>query len=409
MMMREISFSPPDISECEISEVVETMKSGWITTGPKSKRFETELTRFCGADKTVCLNSATAALELTLRVLGIGTGDEVITSAYTYTASASVIAHVGAKIVLVDTAPDSYEMDDRLLEAAVTEKTKAVIAPDIAGVMCDYSRIKAILDGKRSLFTPTTSNQQAIGRAAVIADAAHSLGAVRDGMKSGCAADFTCFSFHAVKNVTTAEGGAVTWKTKEGISDGELYRQFMLLALHGQNKDAFSKAHLGGWEYDVECLGYKFNMTDIAAAIGSAQLKRYPELLRRRRELVTLYGEGLRGLPCSAVAHITDNGMSSMHLYLVRVTGIGAAQRNAIILKLAESGISASVHYKPLPMMTAYIALGFNIADYPNAYRQYQNEITLPLHTLLSDDDARYVIEQFKACIGAVIDVPANL
>ena len=406
--MREISFSPPDISEREIRDVVETMKSGWITTGPLSKRFEAELTCFCGTDKTVCLNSATAALELTLRVLGIGDGDEVITSAYTYTASASVIAHVGAKIVLVDTAPDCYEMDERLLEAAVTEKTKAVIAPDIAGVMCDYSRISAILDGKRSLFTPATPLQKAIGRAAVIADAAHSLGAVRNGMKSGCAADFTCFSFHAVKNVTTAEGGAVTWTTKEGISDVELYRQFMLLALHGQNKDAFTKAHSGGWEYDVECLGYKFNMTDIAAAIGSAQLKRYPALLRRRREIVTLYDEGLRDFPCKTIAHITKNSMSSMHLYLVRVTGIGAPEREAILRKLAESGVSASVHYKPLPMMTAYIALGFDIADYPNAYRQYQNEITLPLHTLLSDGDVRYVIEKFRACVGAVTDVSKN-
>ena len=403
---RIIRLSPPDITDEEIEAVVEVLKSGWITTGPVTKRFEAELSDFCGTDKTVCLNSATAALELTLRVLGVGPGDEVITSAYTYTASASVIAHTGARIVLVDTAPDSYEMDMRLLEAAVTAKTKAVIAPDIAGVMCDYDTIGAVLEGKRTLFSPVTDLQRTIGRAAVIADAAHSLGAVRNGVKSGAAADFTCFSFHAVKNVTTAEGGAVTWKTKAGIPDDELYRRLMLLALHGQSKDALAKANLGGWEYDIECLGYKFNMTDIAAAIGSVQLKRYPELLRRRRELVTLYDEGLRGLPCAPLAHTTPDSASSMHLYPVYIAGIGAARRDYILLKLAEQGIGATVHYKPLPMMTAYMALGFDIADYPNARARYAGEIFLPLHTLLSDGDVRYVIKKFRRCVRESVDVP---
>lgn len=402
---RKISLSPPDISDEEISAAVNVLKSGWITTGPVTKRFETELTSFCGTDRTVCFNSATAALELTLRVLGIGKGDEVITSAYTYTASASVIDHVGAGIVLVDTAQDSYEMDYRLLEERITEKTKAIIPVDFAGVMCDYDHIKAILDRKRLLFKPATELQKAIGRVAVIADAAHSLGAVKNGQKSGCAADFTCFSFHAIKNVTTAEGGAVTWKTKTGISDDRLYRRFMLLCLHGQNKDALAKANLGGWEFDIECLGYKCNLTDIASAIGSSQLKRYPGMLDRRREIVEMYNEGFSRLACKPIEHLTENSTSSMHLYPVRVDGINEARRNSIFYKMAEYGIATLVHYKPLPMMTAYINMGFKIADFPNAFRQYQNEISLPIHTLLKNDDVLYVIEKFKTCIGDVADV----
>ena len=393
---RKIKLSPPDITDGELGAVVEVLKSGWITTGPVTKRFEKELSLFCGTDRTACMNSATAALELTLRVLGIGTGDEVITSAYTYTASASVIDHVGAKIILIDTAPESYEMDYTLLERAVTERTKAVIPVDIAGVMADYDRIRAILDRKRRLYKPATALQETIGRAAIVADAAHSLGAVRDGQKSGCAADFTCFSFHAVKNVTTAEGGAVTWKTKAGLSDDELYRRFMLLSLHGQNKDALAKTLLGGWDYDIECLGYKYNMTDIAAAFGSVQLERYPAMLRRRREIVTQYDEGLADLPCKTIRHTSESGTSSMHLYPVRVSGLHEAQRDRIFFQLADDGIATLVHYKPLPMMTAYQKLGFDIADYPNAFRQYENEISLPIHTSMSDDDVCYVLERFR-------------
>ena len=396
---RKINLSPPDITNEEIEAVTEVLKSGWITTGPVTKRFETEISAFCGADRTACLNSATAALETTLRLLEIGPGDEVITTAYTYTASASVIDHVGAKIVMVDSGKDSFHIDYDGLEKAITPKTKAVIPVDIAGVMCDYNRIKEILESKKSIFNPTNDLQKAIGRVAIVADAAHSMGAVCDGKRSGEAADFTCFSFHAIKNVTTAEGGALSWTTKNGISDDDIYRNIMLLTLHGQNKDALAKAKLGGWEFDIKCTGYKCNMTDIAAAIGSVQLKRYPELLKRRVEISKLYDEGLRGLPCSCIEHENDNFSSSRHLYLVRMDGKDAKQRDEVFYKMAEKGIATLVHYKPLPMMTAYKNLGFDINDYPNAYNQYANEISLPIHTLLSDDDVMYVIENFKKCI----------
>ena len=401
MEKREIKLSPPDISEAEINAIVEVLRSGWITTGPVTKRFEREIAAFCGTQRAVCLNSATAALELTLRILGVGPGDEVITSAYTYTASASIIDHIGARIVLVDTARDSYEMDYDQLESAITERTKAVIPVDIAGVMCDYDRVRSIVEGKSSLFRPSNQIQEALGRIAIVADAAHSIGAVRHGVKSGGAADFTCFSFHAIKNVTTAEGGAVTWRPISGVSDDDLYRQYMLYSLHGQNKDALAKSKLGGWEIDIQCLGFKFNMTDIAAAIGSEQLKRYPALLERRKEITELYNEGLRGLPCQPIQHLGQDFSSSMHLYLVRVDGIDEAARDAIFHRMAQAGIATVVHYKPLPMMTAYKNKGFSISDYPNAFAQYQNEISLPLHTLLSNDDVSYVISHFKKCLQA--------
>jgi len=399
MNNRPISLSPPDITEEEINAVVEVLKSGWITTGPVTKRFEKEISEFCGTDRTVCLNSATAGLELSLRVLGIGPGDEVIATAYTYTASASVINHVGAKIVMVDTGLNSYELDYDLVEKAITPRTKAIIPVDIAGVMCDYKRLRAILEAKKDLFNPSNDLQKSIGRVAIVADAAHSIGAVRDGEKSGQAADFTSFSFHAIKNVTTAEGGAVTWKTKPGISDDDIYKEFMLLSLHGQNKDALAKAKLGGWEFDIKYTGYKYNMTDIAASIGSVQLKRYPKLLKRRREIVEIYNEGLKGLPCVPITHITDSFHSSMHLYLVRMNGKNAVERDAVFTKMAEQQIATLVHYKPLPMMTAYKNLGFDIKDYPNAYKQFENEISLPIHTLLSDEDVYRVIDNFKKFI----------
>ncbi|MBO5453724.1 MAG: DegT/DnrJ/EryC1/StrS family aminotransferase [Clostridia bacterium] len=399
MNNKPISLSPPDITNEEINAVVDVLKSGWITTGPVTKRFETEISAFCGTDKSVCLNSATAGLELSLRVLGIGPGDEVITTAYTYTASASVIEHVGAKIIMVDTGVDSYEIDYDAVERAITPNTKAVIPVDIAGVMCDYIRLKNILDSKKSLFSPANDLQKSIGRVAIVADAAHSIGAVRDGMKSGQAADFTSFSFHAIKNVTTAEGGAVTWMTKPGISDHELYKEFMLLSLHGQNKDALAKAKLGGWEFDIKCTGYKCNMTDIAAAIGSVQLKRYPVLLKRRREIVEIYNDGLKGLPCVPITHICDTFESSMHLYLVRMNGKNAIERDAVFMKMAENQIATLVHYKPLPMMTAYKQLGFDIKNYPNAYKQFENEISLPIHTLLTNEDVYRVIDTFNKLI----------
>lgn len=397
--MRKISLSPPDMTNEEINAVAEVLKSGWITTGPVTKRFENEISAFCGAVKTACLNSATAALETALRLLGIGEGDEVITSAYTYTASASVINHLGAKIVMVDTAPDSFHMDYDELAKAITPKTKAVIPVDIAGVMCDYNKIKDVLESKKSIFVPSNDLQKAIGRVAAVADAAHSIGAVRDGKRSGEAADFTSFSFHAIKNITTAEGGALSWTAKQGISDDDIYKEIMLYSLHGQNKDALAKETLGGWEYDIKYTGYKYNMTDIAAAIGSAQLKRYPELLKRRKEIAKIYDEGLSKLACTHIEHTTESSQSSMHLYLVRLTGKDSDGRNEVYTKLAERGITTTVHYKPLPMMTAYKNLGFDIKDYPNAYRQFENEISLPMHTLLSDDDVMYVIEKFKECI----------
>lgn len=396
---KNIPFSPPDITDKEINEVVDTLKSGWITTGPKTKEFEKRIAKFCHTDKAVCLNSQTACQEMTLRLLGIGPGDEVITSAYTYTASASVINHIGAKIVLVDTQKDSYEMDYNKLEDAITEKTKAIIPVDIAGVMCDYDKIFTIIEKKKALFTPNNDIQKLYGRIIVCADAAHSFGATYKGQPSGSVADFTSFSFHAVKNLTTAEGGAVTWKNIKGLDNEWLYKQFMLISLHGQSKDALAKTKLGAWEYDIISPAYKCNMTDIMAAIGLAQLKRYPSLLKKRKKFIELYESLLNKEKIEIIKHYKPNSNSSGHLLLTRVKGITEQERNEIIIKLAEHGISSNVHYKPLPMHTAYKNLGFNIADYPNAHNLYKNEITLPLHTLLTTADIKYICKIYNGVI----------
>lgn len=387
----KIPFSPPDITQEEIDAVAETLRSGWITTGPKTKQFEYKIAEYCGTKKSACLGSATAALELTLRVLGIGPGDEVITSAYTYTASASVIAHVGAKIVLVDTAKDSFHMNYEALADAVSEKTKAVIPVDIAGVMCDYDKIFQIVNEKKSRFHAANEMQERIGRVAVVADAAHSFGAEYKGRKSGSVADFTCFSFHAVKNLTTGEGGAVTWREIPQVADNELYKQYMLLSLHGQSKDALAKTTAGGWEYDILCPAYKCNMTDICASIGLAQLDRYGALLDKRREVIGYYDRALSQLPVTMLRHFTPEYTSSGHLYLMRLDGKSEQERNAFIRRMSEAGIATNVHYKPLPMHTAYRNMGFDIKDFPNAYEMYGNEVTLPLHTLLDDMQVKYV------------------
>lgn len=397
---KNIPFSPPDITDKEINEVVDTLKSGWITTGPKTKEFEKRIAKFCHTDKAVCLNSQTACQEMTLRLLGIGPGDEVITSAYTYTASASVINHIGAKIVLVDTQKESYEMDYNKLEDAITEKTKAIIPVDIAGVMCDYDKIFTIIEKKKALFTPNNDIQKLYGRIIVCADAAHSFGATYKGQPSGSVADFTSFSFHAVKNLTTAEGGAVTWKNIKGLDNEWLYKQFMLISLHGQSKDALAKTKLGAWEYDIISPAYKCNMTDIMAAIGLAQLKRYPSLLKKRKKFIELYESLLNKEKIEIIKHYKPNSNSSGHLLLTRVKGITEQERNEIIIKLAEHGISSNVHYKPLPMHTAYKNLGFNIADYPNAHNLYKNEITLPLHTLLTTNSIKYICAIYNEIIG---------
>ena len=395
-----IPFSPPDITAMEINEVVDTLKSGWITTGPKTKLFERKIAEYTNTSRAVCLNSATAAMELTLRLLGIGEGDEVITSAYTYTASASVIHHVGAKIVLVDTAKDSYQMDYEQLEKVITERTKAIIPVDIAGVMCDYDRIFEIVEKKRHLFKPRNKFQDKIGRVVVLADAAHSFGSTYKGRKSGEIADFTCFSFHAVKNLTTAEGGAVTWRDISGIDNEEIYKQFMLLSLHGQSKDALAKAKIGGWEYDIVFPGYKCNMTDIMASLGLSQLQRYPTLLKRRREIIKLYNHGLKGCNVDILEHFGNEYSSNGHLYMVRLLGKNEADRNNVIIQMAQKGIATNVHFKPLPLLTAYKNMGFDIEDYPNAYAQYANEITLPLHTMLSNEEVRYICESLKEAIN---------
>ncbi len=398
----KIPFSPPDIGQDEIEQVVEAMRSGWITTGPKTKELERQVAAFCHAPRAVCLNSATAALELTLHQLGIGPGDEVITSAYTYTASASVVCHVGAKLVLVDCQQDSYEMDYDALERAVTSKTKAIIPVDIGGVLCDYDRIFQIVQKKRSLFVPSDNPiQQALGRVAVVADSAHGFGASRHGKMSGEIADFTAFSFHAVKNFTTAEGGAVVWRTLDGIDNEEIYRQYMLLSLHGQSKDALAKTQLGAWEYDIVIPGYKCNMTDIMAGIGLAQMKRYPGLLARRREIITRYNKALEALPVTVLQHYGEDFASSGHLYLVRLNGKDEAYRNDLIVRMAELEVATNVHFKPLPMHTAYRNLGFSIEDYPNAYQMYHNEVTLPLHTCLTDEQVEYVLDSFIKVLGA--------
>lgn len=398
----KIPFSPPDIGEAEIAQVADTLRSGWITTGPKTKELERQVASFCHTSRAVCLNSATAAMELTLHQLGIGPGDEVITCAYTYTASASVVCHVGAKLVLVDCCKpsdggsDCYQMDYDALERAITPRTKAIIPVDLGGVVCDYDRIFEIVERKKALFTPSDNKiQQALGRVAVMADAAHAFGAQWHGRMCGEIADFTCFSFHAVKNFTTAEGGAVTWRDLPGIDNEEIYKNYMLLSLHGQSKDALAKTQLGAWEYDIVMPGYKCNMTDIMAAIGLAQMQRYPDLLARRKQIITRYNQVMDTLPVSYLRHYGEDFASSGHLYLVRLNGRDEQFRNDFIVKMAEREIATNVHYKPLPMHTAYKKLGFDIKDYPNAFAMYRNEITLPLHTLLTDEQVEFLLETF--------------
>ncbi len=401
--MVNIPFSPPDITEAEINEVCEALRSGWITTGPRTKEFERRIASYCGTEKVVCLNSATAALELNFRVLGIGEGDEVIVPAYTYTASASAAIHVGAKVVFVDSKADSFEMDYDLMEAAINEKTKAIIPVDLAGIICNYDRIFAAVENKKHLFNPANDIQRAIGRVAVVADCAHALGATRNGKNAGQIADFTSFSFHAVKNLTTAEGGATTWKSIDGIDNEELYKQYMLYSLHGQSKDALAKTKAGAWEYDVVGPWYKCNMTDITAAIGLKQLERYPALIERRKEIIAKYDDMCDSLGIIRLDHYGKDYSGSGHLYITRIPNISVETRNSIINEMAERGIACNVHYKPLPMMTAYKNLGFDIADFPNAYNLFKNEITLPLHTKLSDDDVKTVCENFAEIVKKYI------
>lgn len=396
---RNILFSPPDITDLEINEVIETLKSGWITTGPRTKEIEKKLAEYCHTNKVVCLNSATAAEELNLRVLGIGEGDEVIVPAYTYTATASAVIHVGAKVVFIDSQKDNAEMDYEAVEKAITEKTKAIVAVDLGGIICDYDKIFEIVNKKKNLFKANNDIQKAMGRIAVLADCAHALGASRNGKMAGEIADFTSFSFHAVKNFTTAEGGASTWRSIDGISDEDLYKQYQLYSLHGQNKDALAKTQLGSWEYDIVGPWYKCNMTDIMAAIGLKQLERYEGLLKRRKEIINKYDEMCDRLGIKHLVHYTDKSSSSGHLYLTRIPGITDEQRREIIVKMAEQGIATNVHYKPLPMMTAYKKLGWDIKDFPNAYDYYHNLITLPLHTKLSDEDVEYVCKWFEKIV----------
>ena len=422
MKERKIIFSPPDITEEEICEVADALRSGWITTGPRVKELEEKMADFCGVNRMVCLNSATACMEMTYRLFGIGEGDEVITTAYTYTASASAAIHAGADPVLVDILGDRvfteekyfghspYEPDYDAIEKAITPRTKAIVPVDIGGVMCDYDRVESIVEARRKDFVPSDNPaQRALGRILIMADSAHGFGAKRDGRNSGQAADFTCYSFHAVKNLTTAEGGGVAWKPLPGIDDEDIYHRYMLLSLHGQSKDALAKTKIGAWEYDIEFPGYKCNLTDVHAAIGLVQLKRYPELLKRRHEIIGRYDAGLEAIneklasssvgPMSALKHYSDTQTSSGHLYLMRVGGIGEEKRSAIITAMAEKGVPANVHYKPLPLLKAYRDRGFRIEDFPQAYRYYQNEITLPLHTLLSDEDVDYILEVLlEAC-----------
>lgn len=393
---RNIPFSPPDITDAEIEEVAKALKSGWITTGPRTKKLEKRLAEFCNTNKVVCLNSATAAEELNLRILGIGEGDEVIVPAYTYTATASAVIHVGAKVVFVDSQIDNVEMDYEALEKAITERTKAIVAVDLGGIICDYKKIFEIVNKKSHLFKANNDIQSAIGRVAVLADCAHALGARQNGKRAGEIADFTSFSFHAVKNFTTAEGGASTWKTIDGIDDEMLYKQYQLYSLHGQSKDALAKNQLGSWEYDIVGPWYKCNMTDIMAAIGLVQLDRYEGLLNRRKEIIKKYDEVCDKLGVMHLKHYTENSESSGHLYLTRIPNITDGQRREIIVKMAEQGIATNVHYKPLPMMTAYKKLGWDIKDFPNAYAYYENLITLPLNTKLTDEDVEYVCEWFK-------------
>ena len=391
-----IPFSPPDISEEEINEVIDALKSGWITTGPKTKKLEKDLLEFTGTNIGVCLNSQTAAAEMTLRALGVGEGDEVITSAYTYTATASVVDHVGAKLVLVDTQEENLEMDYEKLKEAINEKTKVIIPIDLGGVPCDYDKIFEIVEEKKNLFKANNEIQKAYNRIIVMADSAHALGAEYKEKKVGSVADFSNFSFHAVKNFTTAEGGYATWKDKEGIDNEKLYKKYQLLSLHGQSKDALSKTKLGSWEYDIVGPWYKCNMTDVLAGIGLAQVKRYPTLLKRRKEIIEKYDKAFRPLGIKCLNHFDQNHNSSGHLYITLVPGIDTEQRNKIIEEMAEKGIACNVHYKPLPLLTAYKNLGFDIKDYPNAYNHYKNEITLPLHTKLIDEEVDYIIENYR-------------
>ena len=403
MKKYNITFSPPDISDGEINEVIDTLKSGWITTGPKTKELERRLSEFTNTPKTVCLNSATAALELTLRVLGIGEGDEVIVPAMTYTASCSVIYHVGAKAVIVDIAEDSHEMDYDALADAITENTKAVIPVDLAGIPCDYDRIFEVVESKKHLFKARGEYQEKLGRVAVVADGAHALGSTYKGKKIGSVADFTTFSFHAVKNFTTAEGGSVTWKENPNFDNEELYREYQIYSLHGQTKDALAKTKAGSWEYDIVIPGYKCNLTDIAASIGLVQLDRYPKLLERRENIINQYNKGFGGTRITALSHSSDDYKSCGHLYITHVEGATFEQRGEIIVKMAERGISCNVHYKPLPLLTAYKNLGFDIENYPNAYNYYVKEITLPLHTRLSDEDVAVIISNFKEIVEEVV------
>lgn len=403
--MRKIPFSPPDITEAEIQAVCEALRSGWITTGPRTAEFETKIAAYCGADRAVCLNSATAALELSLRALGIGPGDEVITSAYTYTASASVICHVGATPVLVDTPCNSFHMTTDCLLPAITPRTKAVIPVDIAGAMCDYDAIIAALESRRADFTPNNALAERIGRVAVVADCAHSFGARHGEKRAGSAADFSCFSFHAVKNLTTAEGGAVTFSDTDSKKSDELYNMLRTLSLHGQTKDARAKLQPGAWEYDILSPAYKCNMTDMAAAVGLVQFERYPALLERRHAIIRAYDQAFSGTAVTSLSHTGADFCSSGHLYLTRLAGADEQTRNRVITLLAEHGIAANVHYKPLPMLTAYKNLGFSIADYPNAYHLYENELTLPLHTLLTDDDVLYISENYKRIVESRLHI----
>lgn len=395
MKTMNISFSPPDMSELEIQEVADAIKSGWITTGPKTKELERQIAKYVGVNRCVCLNSQTACGEMALRILGIGAGDEVIVPAYTYSASASIVDHVGAKIVFVDVQEGCLEMDYDKMEAAITEKTKAIIPVDLGGVPCDYDKIFAIVEKKKAMFQPKNEIQKVIGRIAICADTAHAFGATWHGKMCGSIADFSSFSFHAVKNFTTAEGGALAWKTIPGIDDEEIYHQLQLLSLHGQSKDALAKTKLGAWEYDIVGPWFKCNMTDIMAGIGLAQMKRYPAMLARRKEIIAKYDTAFKPLGIEVLDHYNDEHQSSGHLYITRIPGAGLKERQEIIIKMAEAGIATNVHYKPLPMMTAYKNLGFDIKDYPNAYKRFENEITLPLHTCLTDEEVEYIIENY--------------
>lgn len=403
MKTMNISFSPPDMSELEIQEVADAIKSGWITTGPKTKELERQIAKYVGVNRCVCLNSQTACGEMALRILGIGAGDEVIVPAYTYSASASIVDHVGAKIVFVDVQEGCLEMDYDKMEAAITDKTKAIIPVDLGGVPCDYDKIFAIVEKKKALFQPKNEIQKAIGRIAICADTAHAFGASWHGKMCGSIADFSSFSFHAVKNFTTAEGGALAWKTIPGIDDEEIYHQLQLLSLHGQSKDALAKTKLGAWEYDIVGPWFKCNMTDIMAGIGLAQMKRYPAMLARRKEIIAKYDAAFKPLGVEVLDHYNDEHQSSGHLYITRIPGAGLKERQEIIIKMAEAGIATNVHYKPLPMMTAYKNLGFDIKDYPNAYKRFENEITLPLHTCLTDEEVEYIIENYSKIVKEYI------